>query len=167
MSFDLSDKDIKKLSRVLHVEARKSGNCFRFEVENTQQNRKVALEIYGDIFIGKRKGTLVSVYTPTSHLQLHFCTGYVVSEMLGEVTFVSEANGKLSGLTVEKEGGCSLYANVDREILSGDFTKLGPEVMLSGIALSLTESVLPDVTSVTGKRKQRKLSRIRSTKEKV
>jgi hypothetical protein len=36
-----------------------------------------------------------------------------------------------------------LYANVDRNILSGDFTTLGPEVMLSGIALSLTESILP------------------------
>ena len=63
--------------------------------------------------------------------------------MLGEITFVGESDGKLSGLTIEREGGCSLYANVDREILSGDFTKLGPEVMLSGIALSLTESILP------------------------
>ena len=63
--------------------------------------------------------------------------------MLGEITFVGESDGKLSGLTIEREGGCSLYANVDRNILSGDFTKLGPEVMLSGIALSLTESILP------------------------
>jgi hypothetical protein len=65
--------------------------------------------------------------------------------MLREVTFVAESNGKLSGLTVEREGGCSLYAHVDREILSGDFTALGPEVMLSGIALSLTESILPSL----------------------
>ena len=64
--------------------------------------------------------------------------------MLNEVTFIGEQSGKLSGLIVEKEGGCSLYANVDREILSGDFTRLGPEVMLSGIALSLTEALLPE-----------------------
>jgi len=64
------------------------------------------------------------VYTPTAHLQLHFCTGYVVSKLLGEITFVAESDGKLSGLTVEREGGCSLYANVDRSILSGDFTTL-------------------------------------------
>ena len=31
---------------------------------------------------------------------------------------------------------------IEAAILSGDFTRLGPEVMLSGIALSLTESVL-------------------------
>jgi hypothetical protein len=87
------------------------------------------------------------VYTPTAHLQLHFCTGYVVSKLLGEITFVAESDGKLSGLTVEREGGCSLYANVDRGILSGDFTTLGPEVMLSGIALSLTENILPQSSS--------------------
>lgn len=137
------DEDIRKISSVLGVEPKVKGNSVRFEVENKEQNRKLALEIYPDVPIGKRRGMLVSVYTPTAHLQLHFCTGYVVSEMLGELTFVGETNGKLSGLTVEREGGCSLYANVDREILSGDFTTLGPEIMLSSIALSLTETILP------------------------
>ena len=33
----------------------------------------------------------MSVYTPNAHLQLHFCSGFVVSEMLNEVTFVGEA----------------------------------------------------------------------------
>jgi hypothetical protein len=115
----------------------------RFEIENKKQGRRLAVEIYSNINIGDRKGNLISVYTPTAHLQLHFCTGYVVSKMLGEITFIGESDGKLSGLTIEREGGCSLYANVDRNILSGDFTKLGPEVMLSGIALSLTETILP------------------------
>ncbi|MBI5464968.1 MAG: hypothetical protein HY966_08460 [Ignavibacteriales bacterium] len=116
----------------------------RFEVGAKESLRRLAVELYSNIEIGKRKGSLVSIYTPTAHLQLHFCTGFVASAALGEVTFVGEANGKVSGLTVEKEGGCSLYANVDRKILSGDFTTMGPEVMLSGIALSLTEAVLPE-----------------------
>ena len=64
--------------------------------------------------------------------------------MLGEVTFVAECGSRLSGLIVEKEGGCSLYANVDNSLLSGDFTKLGPEVMLSSVALSLVEHILPE-----------------------
>ena len=58
--------------------------------------------------------------------------------------YTAEAGGKISGLIVEKEGACSLYSNVDRGMLSGDFTKLGPEVMLSGIALSLTELMLDE-----------------------
>ncbi len=143
MNTQFREDDIKKISALLDVEPKISGNSIRFEIENKEMNRKLALELYPTIPIGKRRGTLVSVYTPTAHLQLHFCTGFVISEMLGELTFVGETGGKLSGLTVEREGGCSLYANVDREILSGDFTALGPEIMLSSIALSLTESILP------------------------
>ncbi len=143
MEFQLTEKDLQKLGDVLGVAPKRMGNNYRFEIVNKSAERKLALEIYPGIVIGKRRGTLISVYTSTAHLQLHFCTGYVVSKLLGEITFVGESEGKLSGLTIEREGGCSLYANVDRSILSGDFTTLGPEVMLSGIALSLTESVLP------------------------
>ena len=140
-----SKEDIRKISSALATEAKDMGNNFRFTVENKDDEvRKLSLEIYPDIQIGKKKGNLISVYTMNAHLQLHFCTGYVVSEMLGEVTFVGEFNGRLSGLTIEREAGCSLYSNVDSSLLSGDFTQLGPEVMLSGIALSLTEGLLPD-----------------------
>jgi hypothetical protein len=143
MAFTFTDTDFQKLSKVLGVPAKHKGNNIRYELRGLDSQRTLALEIYPNISIGKRRGNLITVYTPTAHLQLHFCSGLVVSEMLNEVTFVGEYNGKLCGLIVEKEGGCSLYANVDREILSGDFTKLGPEVMLSGIALSLTETMLP------------------------
>jgi hypothetical protein len=143
MKFEFTKKDIAKLAQVLEIKPKHLGKNVRFEIENKEQRRRLAVEIYSNIDIGSRKGNLISVYTRTAHLQLHFCTGYVVSKMLGEITFVGESDGKLSGLTIEREGGCSLYANVDRNILSGDFTKLGPEVMLSGIALSLTESILP------------------------
>lgn len=155
MTFHFTEEDFEKIGQVLGVPMKRLGGTVRYEVENKAQGRKLALEIYPDISIGKKKGHLVSVYTSTAHLQLHFCTGYVISEMLGELTFVGESNGKLSGLTVEREGGCSLYANVDREILSGDFTRLGPEVMLSGIALSLTEEILPSARE-TGQRSPRK-----------
>ncbi len=142
MVFEFKQQDIKLIAKTLGVEAKAKGNNFRFELEHPESKRKLALEIYPNIKIGKQFGNLISVYTQSAHLQLHFCSGYVVSELLGEVTFIGEDHGKLSGLIVEKEAGCSLYANVDRKILSGDFTQLGPEIMLSGIALSLTESIL-------------------------
>ncbi|MBN1398468.1 MAG: hypothetical protein JXA06_10595 [Bacteroidetes bacterium] len=160
MAFKFKQKDFQKLAKVLNVKPKHIGSSKRFEIENKKDKRRLAVEIYSDIEIGKRKGNLVSVYTSMAHLQLHFCTGYVVSKMLGEITFFGECNGKLSGLTIEREGGCSLYANVDREILSGDFTKLGPEVMLSGIALSLTESILqPQVQKTSGNLRRRNLKR--------
>jgi hypothetical protein len=140
----ITKKDIDKIAKVLGVEAKLWGNNYRLILENKEDGRKLSLEIYPNIPIGNKTGNLISVYTMNAHLQLHFCTGYVVSEMLGEVTFIGEFQGRLSGLTIEKEAGCSLYANVDSSLLSGDFTKLGPEVMLSGIALSLTEGILTD-----------------------
>ena len=147
--------DIKKLEKALGTRAKARGTSVRFEIAPADNHRKLALEIYPGIPIGTRRGNLVSVYTETAHLQLHFCTGYVVSGMLGEVTFVGEQDGKLSGLIVEREGGCSLFANVDRDLLSGDFTRLGPEVMLSGIALSLTDGILDEAPAPARKPRRR------------
>lgn len=142
MAFVFKASDIKKLGKLFSSEPKVTGSTYRFEIGTKDPRRKLALEIYPQIPIGSHRGNLVSVYTQNAHLQLHFCSGYVISNVMGEVTFVGEHDGKLAGLIVEREGGCSLYANVDRSLLSGDFTRLGPEVMLSGIALSLTDTIL-------------------------
>jgi hypothetical protein len=142
MSTVFKASDIRKLENLFGHPAKRMGVNFRFELALDDPARKTAVELYPNMRIGSGKGDLVSVYTVNAHLQLHFCSGYVISDILGEVTFVGEHNGKLSGLIVEKQGGCSLFANVDRSLVSGDFTRLGPEVMLSGIALSLTDGIL-------------------------
>lgn len=115
---------------------------FRLKITNQEERRILTLEIFPEINLGKKRGMLVVVYTGNSHLQLHNCTGYVVSEDLGEVTFVAEKDSALSGLVVEKGASCSLYASIDRSLISSDFTQLGVEVMLSGVALSLAEDIL-------------------------
>jgi len=144
MAAVFQQKDIDTIARVLNCEPQFKTNNYRFVIINEETKGHISLEIYPDIQIGENQGNLISVYTPTSHLQLHSCSAYVVSEMLGEVTFISRCNSSLSGLIVDKTAGCNLYANVDAKLLSGDYTTLGPEVMLSGIALSLAENVLDD-----------------------
>ncbi len=141
MSTVFEKSDIEKIARVLNCEPQFKTNNYRFVLVNEETKEHISLEVYPDIPIGEKTGNLISVYTPTSHLQLHSCTGYVVSEMLGEVTFISRCSNLVSGLIVDKTAGCNLYANVDAKLLSGDYTTLGPEVMLSGIALSLAENV--------------------------
>ncbi|HNW60599.1 MAG TPA: hypothetical protein PKI62_13045 [bacterium] len=140
---EFNKKDIDRISKVLAVAPKHVDNKYRFIIENHETQQHISLEIYPDIPIGDHTGHLISVYTPTSHLQLHFCTGFIASDLLGEVTFVSECGSRVSGLIVEKNAGCSLYANVESRLLSGDFSTMGPEVMLSGIALSLAEEILP------------------------
>jgi hypothetical protein len=106
------------------------------------EKRVLDLELYPDSPEGGGHPGMVVIYTGNTHLQLHHVTGWVQSEELGEVTFVGESGGRLSGLVVERGASCSLYANVDRKLITGDFTRLGVEVMLSGVALSLAEDLL-------------------------
>ncbi|MGB2696618.1 MAG: hypothetical protein WBD28_02010 [Candidatus Zixiibacteriota bacterium] len=133
-------KDIQKIAACLETTMEREKDHFRLKIKS--EKRTLILEIYPSVKLGKKEGSLVVVYTPSSHLQLHNCSGYVISEELGEVTFVGETKEKISGLVVERKAACALYANVKRELISGDFTKLGIEVMLSGVALSLAEEIL-------------------------
>jgi hypothetical protein len=143
MPLTFTSADIKKIEKVLGTAVQRVGDTLRFKITGTEPpHRSVVLEVYARMRIGKKTGSMVSVFTDNAHLQLHFLTAFVVSESLGEVTFVAEAGEKLSGLIVERGAGCSLFANVDRSLVSSDFTTLAPQVMMSGIALSLSDSSL-------------------------
>ncbi len=142
MKFKFDEKKLAEIEKVLETRFTKRGNQYRAVLLNPEEHRKLSIEIYPEIQIGKRKGNLISIYTNNTHAQLHFCDGFVASDFLGEVTFFAEYKGRLSGIVVEKQAACSIFTNIERELLSGDFEKLAPEVMLSGLALSLTEPLL-------------------------
>ena len=140
--FKFTRDDIATIEKVLEVTAIQRADHFRLVLHNTKENRQLALEIFPEAHTGDETMSMVSVYTSNTHIQLHNCSGYVVSESLGEVVFFSENGSRVTGVIVEKGAGCSVYANVNREVLSGDFSQMAPEVMLSGIALSVTEHLL-------------------------
>ena len=145
MTVAFTQDDADRIAAVVGAEmVRFETDHFRLKVTNTEEKRILVLEIYPETQLGRKRGMLIVVYTGNSHLQLHNCTGYVVSEELGEVTFVSESSDRLSGLVVERGASCSSYAALDRSLISSDFTQLGVEVMLSGVAMSLAEEILTD-----------------------
>jgi len=137
-------EDISKIALCLgDPEVSDNKDHFRLKVVNHGEKRQLSLEIYPEVSLGElAKGALIVVYTQNCHLQLHDCSGYVISNELGEVTFITESPGKISGLVVEREAACSLYSNAERGLISDDFTRFGVEVMLSGVALSLAEDIL-------------------------
>jgi hypothetical protein len=148
MGAKFTQADIDRISKLLGAEkSSDEKDHYRLKVSNREEKRILVLEIYPEVDLGKTRGMLVVVYTGNSHLQLHNCTGYVASEELGEITFVAETPDRLSGLVVERGASCSLYASINRELISSDFTTLGVEVMLSGVAMSLTEEILDDSES--------------------
>lgn len=140
---DFTENDAARVVSVLGADTYSyHEDHYRIRLENREERRLLTLEIYPKIQLGDKEGMLVVSYTASAHLQLHNCSGYVCSEELGEVTFVAETNGTLSGMVVEQGAACSLYAGINRKLISSDFTKLGVEVMLSGVALSLAEDII-------------------------
>ncbi len=143
MSDALGKKDLEKIASVLGaIKVIHDTDHYRIKVINKEEKRSLTLQIYTETQLERERGMLIVVYAGNVHLQLHNCTGYVVSDELGEVTFVAEAPERLSGLVVERGASCSSYAAMNRELISSDFSKLGVEAMLSGVAMSLAEEIL-------------------------
>ena len=90
MKFNIGDQQIKEIEKVLNCSFSHRGNQYRSVLYNEESQRKLTLEIYPDMAIGKKEGNLVSVFTSSAHAQLHFCSGFVASDMLGEVTFIHQ-----------------------------------------------------------------------------
>jgi len=141
-----SKEDIDKIAACLEcTDISDLKDHYRLKIVNTEDKRHISLEIYPELALSDgATGSLVVVYTHNCHLQIHRCSGYVVSTDLGEVTFISESGESIAGLVIERGAACSLYSNVDRELISDDFTQFGVEVMLSGVALSLAEDILKE-----------------------
>ena len=149
MSFTFSDEDIDRIAEVLGVAPRQEGSVFRFKLHDETSGRRITLEVTRDLKLpdsvaDEMPDNLVSIMAPSSLLQLQGCTGFIASQELGEVIFFARRAGVTNGLVVEREAGCSLYANFDQRLLSTDFTQLPPELIMSTVALSMTETLFND-----------------------
>lgn len=148
--FSFSETDLDRIASVLDASFSRDGVLARLELVHEESSRRLTLELLMEIealpeaVAARQPANLVSVYAINSFLQLQACTGYIASEELGEVIFFGRRGGATNGLVIEREAGCSLYANVDDALLSSDFTKLPPEMIMSSVALSMTETIFDD-----------------------
>jgi hypothetical protein len=130
MIHDFTNENIEEISKVLNTQVKPIGSdLFRLELINKKSGHKLALEIHLSMDVHGKRMNMVSVYSGATFMQLHNCTQFVASELLGQVTFFGKSDSRTTGLIVDKESGCSLYANVDEKLLVGDFTSL-PEYAL-------------------------------------
>ena len=150
MDFSFSEDDIGRIADVLGVEAKREGLLFRMLINEPESGRSLSLEIRDNVDLpkgiaNKRFPNLVSIYATNSFLQLQGCTGYIASKELGEVIFFAKRDKVTNGLVVEREAGCSLYANVDNELLNTDYMQLPPELVMSSVALSMSDTLFDDM----------------------
>jgi len=145
MIHQFTKENIESIGSVLGATPKPLGDdVFRIEVINEEESAKLALEIHLGLEANGKQMNLVSIYSHNTFLQLQNCTAFIASDMLQQVTFFGKSGARTSGLIVDKAAGCSIYANVDESIISGDFTALPEDLMMCGIALSLTESMDDD-----------------------
>lgn len=150
MPFSFSDADFEEIKSVLGISPAREGDLVRFELSDEESGRRISIEILTSVEVESEVSdhsptTLISVYTVSAFLQLQNCTGFIASQELGEVIFFGKRGDAVNGLVIEREAGCSLYANVDEALLSSDFTKLPPEMIMSSMALSMTETLFENV----------------------
>lgn len=130
-------EDLKKIEELFSESFNKTENSHTISIKNSKINSVIFVEIIPE----ENSLYLISVYTNNTHLQLQSCSGMIISEMLEEAVFISETAEKISGLIISKQGDCSLYSNVDKKLLSSDFSGLNSEKLLAAMALSITENI--------------------------
>lgn len=150
MSFSFSDENFDRIGKVLGAAPKREKSLVRYELADQASGRRLSLEITPSLALPEgvrddQPGNLVSVYAASSFLQLQGCTGFIASQELGEVIFFARREGVTNGLVIEREAGSSLYANVDARLLSADFTQLPSELVMSSVALSMTETLFDDL----------------------
>lgn len=151
MAFSFSEADIERIAAVLDTSPQHENGLVRFELHDEESGRRISVEIQTRLDLPQHlaqngASSLISVYASSSFLQLQRCTGFIASEELGEVIFFARQGGATNGLVVEREAGCSLYANVDDRLLSADFAQLPSELIMSSVALSMTEDIFDSLS---------------------
>lgn len=143
MSFIFCKEDIDSISKVLGAEPHEHESSWSWSLANPETKQSLVFTIYNNIKVSSEtKGTLISVQTQHGYFELHACTGFMVFEP-DEVIFVQATKKLVSSLIIGRQSTCSMYANIDREILGADISDLDAPVLLSAMQLSLTEGLLP------------------------
>lgn len=138
--FDKSDID--KINSILSVQAQDYGNAFSWKLTNKDNTKPMVVTLYNEVNTGNDRSSLISVQTRHGYYELHDVTNYLIFEP-DEIIFINASETKLSSLIIGKECTCSLYSNINREILKADFSDLDSAVLLSAMQLSITENLLP------------------------
>lgn len=144
MSYTFTKSDYHKIAKTLEAKnISQQGNVVRFDIQSPNGQHSLLLEIFPSLAIGSRTGNLVQVTSPLGIAQLHLCTHFITGQ--DEVLFFAEQADKISGIAVTSTAGCNFYANVDKDLLQKDISKLAGEVMICVLQLSFSETVLVEL----------------------
>jgi len=147
MDFTFTQSDIDSISGILNSAPQPMENSWSWRMHNQQTGQSLVLVVYNAIKLGKdQTGSLISIQTKHGYFELHNCAGYLLFEP-DEVIFVEVKKETASCLTIGRECTCSMYANINRQLLSQDITSLDAPAIMAAMQLSLTEGLMTDIES--------------------
>lgn len=134
----LSDADLDRAAQALGIDPERSadGRTVSLALSDAESGRRLAV----DVVRTEDGTTVVKVYGPAAHLELHGCSGVVSDGDLGEALFFARESGRVSGLVVERAAACSLFANVEERLLTADYFTVAPDVAHAAVVLSMAET---------------------------
>lgn len=141
MSFSFDPEKIGKITDVLGVDAENFGNGWTWKLTNPNNPKPMVCTLYNDIEYKDSKISVISVQTQHGYYEMHNITDFMVFEP-DEIIFVNNEADKISCLILGKEGSCSLFSNINKELLTADFSEIDPALLLSAMQLSITENML-------------------------
>ncbi|ROL62402.1 hypothetical protein D9V86_00865 [Bacteroidetes/Chlorobi group bacterium ChocPot_Mid] len=142
MNFNFQEKDIQSICKILNAKCQEHNGSWTLQLTDSDTKQSLVVSIYNNIQLGKNKsGSLISVQTLHGYFEIHDLIGYLIFEP-DEVIFVQSSIEAVSCMIIGKKCTCSLFTNINKEILKSDFNTLDPAVLMSAMQLSLTESIL-------------------------
>lgn len=137
-----TEKEINLITNILEQKPKISDNSYLWSLVNPISKQSLNLTIYNNIEFGEKLfDSIISVQTQQGYFELHDCTAFFIFEP-DEIFFIHSHNNKLSCLIISKECNCSMFSNIDKDLLSSDFSELDTRLLLSAMQLSIIESIL-------------------------
>ncbi len=151
MSFSFTKENIEEIAETLEAKPQVAENSYTWKIVNKSGATSIMFTIYNKVSASHSKNndekdtdnelSMVSAQTQQGFFELHCCTNFLVFDP-GEVIFIQSDEKTVTSMIIGKEGTCSLYANIDRKILSSDFTVLDPALLPAAMQLSLLEELI-------------------------
>ncbi len=142
MGYFFTNDDVDNISETLGLKPQEFDKGWTWRLLNKGTGQQLIFSIITDIQLEhNERGNLISVQTQHGYFELHNCTMFMLFEP-DEVIFIQHDDFKLSSLIIGKQSTCSMFTNINREILNHDFSELAPPLLLSAMQLSIAESVL-------------------------
>jgi len=141
MAFKIEKRDADKISEVLGKKCKEFADGWSWKIIDEASGQSLAITIYKEVELGGDEiGSLISAQSQHGYFELHNPSAYMTFEP-DEIIFININDNKMSSLIVGKSATCSMYANINRDILSADITTLDPATLLAAMQLSITETI--------------------------